>query len=119
MLPWAMMADVADFSEWKLNKRTTAIVFAGIVIGLKVGLAIGGFIGGLLLSVYGYIVKTDPGAIIVQSEHTIVGIRLTTSIYPAIALLSVVILLFFYKINQKTEIQMQDELAERRKSYQE
>lgn len=115
MLPWAMMADVADFSEWKLNKRTTAIVFAGIVIGLKVGLAIGGFIGGLLLSAYGYVVSSDPNAVITQSAHTIIGVRLTTSIYPAIALLGVVILLLFYQINQKTEIQMQDELAARRK----
>lgn len=117
MLPWAMMADVADFSEWKLNKRTTAIVFAGIVIGLKVGLAVGGFIGGLLLSAYGYIESTVQNVAVVQSSHTVSGIRLTTSIYPSIALLCVVILLFFYKISQKTEIQMQDELAERRKAY--
>lgn len=117
MLPWAMMADVADYSEWKFNKRTTAIVFAGIVIGLKVGLAIGGFIGGLILSAYGFITKTDPNAVVVQSEHTIFGIRLTTSIYPSIALLIVVILLLFYQISQKTEIQMQDELAARRKAY--
>ena len=41
-LPWAMMADVADFSEWKNNRRATALTFAGIIIGLKVGLAVGG-----------------------------------------------------------------------------
>ena len=117
MIPWAMMADVADYSEWKLNKRTTAIVFAGIVIGLKVGLAIGGFLGGLLLSGYGYVVRTAQNMNVVQSAQSIMGIRLTTSIFPAIALTGVVILLFFYSISQKTEIQMQDELAERRKSY--
>lgn len=117
MLPWAMMADVADYSEWKLNKRTTAIVFAGIAIGFKVGLALGGFIGGLLLSEYGYIERTAQNIAVVQSPHTVFGIRLTTSIYPSIALLCVVILLLFYKINLKTEIQMQDDLATRRKVY--
>jgi GPH family glycoside/pentoside/hexuronide:cation symporter len=110
-LPWAMMADVADFSEWKNNRRATAIVFAGIIIGLKVGLAIGGAISGYLLSAYGYVAN------VAQTPHTIIGIRLTTSIYPALAMSIGVILLLFYEINKKTEFTMQDELAERRKSY--
>lgn len=110
-LPWAMMADVADYSEWKNNRRSTGIVFAGIVIGLKVGLAIGGFLGGLLLSLYGYVANA------VQTPHAIMGIRLSSSIYPAIALAVVIVCLFFYKITRSTELQMQDELAERRKSF--
>ena len=110
-LPWAMMADVADFSEWKTNRRATGIVFAGVVIGLKVGLAIGGAIAGYLLSLYGYVSN------VVQSASAIKGIRLTVSIYPAIALVFCIIALFIYGINRKVEYQMQDELAERRKSY--
>jgi Na+/melibiose symporter-like transporter len=110
-LPWAMMADVADFSEWKNNRRSTGIVFAGIVIGLKVGLAIGGFLGGLLLSLYGYVANTA------QTPLALLGIRLSSSIYPAIALAVVIITLFFYKITRSMELQMQDELAERRKAY--
>ena len=50
-LLWAMMADVADFSEWKNRRRATAIVFSGIVFALKAGLGFGGAIGGWLLSV--------------------------------------------------------------------
>jgi len=111
-LPWAMMADVADYSEWKNNRRATGIVFAGIVIGLKIGLAVGGAITGLLLSTYGYVANA------VQSETAVSGIRLTTSIFPAISLSFVIFLLFFYKINKRMEIKMQDELAERRKLYQ-
>jgi Na+/melibiose symporter-like transporter len=45
------------------------------------------------------------------------GIRLSSSIYPAIALAVVIVCLFFYKITRSTELQMQDELAERRKSF--
>jgi GPH family glycoside/pentoside/hexuronide:cation symporter len=110
-LPWAMMADVADFSEWKNNRRATAIVFAGIIIGLKIGLAIGGAISGYLLSAYGYVAN------VAQTPHAIMGIRLTTSIYPALAMLIGIIILLFYEINKKTEFIMQDELAERRKAY--
>ncbi len=54
-LLWAMMADVADFSEWKQHRRATGVVFAGIVFALKAGLGLGGAICGWLLSLYGYV----------------------------------------------------------------
>jgi len=110
-LPWAMMADVADYSEWKNNRRATGIVFAGIVVGLKVGMAIGGFLAGFLLSQYGYVSNVE------QTTSALEGIRLTVSVYPSIAIVLCVIVLFIYSINKKTEDKMQDELAERRKSY--
>ena len=116
-VPWAMMADVADYSDWKFNRRSTAIVFAGIVIGLKVGLAIGGAISSMLLQWSGYVAPPANISWITQSASAISGIRLATSIYPAIAIVFVIILLFFYKINKSMEIKMQDELAERRKAY--
>jgi glycoside/pentoside/hexuronide:cation symporter, GPH family len=107
-LPWAMMADVADYSDWKNNRRATGIVFAGIIIGLKVGLAIGGALAGSLLNIYGYVAN------VAQTPQAQYGIRLITSIYPAAFLVIGIIILFFYKINKSTEIQMQNELAARR-----
>lgn len=108
-LPWAMMADVADYTEWKNNRRATGITFAAIVVGLKVGLAIGGALAGWLLKGYGYVANVG------QSPSAIKGIRLTVSIYPAMAIVVCVIVLFIYSISKKTEEQMQDELAARRK----
>ena len=110
-LPWAMLADVADFSEWKNNRRATGIIFAGIMIGLKVGLAIGGALAGYFLSAFGYVAKA------IQTPQSLLGIRLSLSIFPAIMLFICVVLLFIYQINKKMEYQMQDELIERRKSY--
>lgn len=110
-LPWAMMADVADYSEWKNNRRATGIVFAAIVVGLKVGLAVGGALAGWLLKGYGYVAN------VAQTPEAVKGIRLTVSIFPAIALAFCVVALFLYGIGRKTETVMQDELAERRKSY--
>ena len=110
-LPWAMMADVADYSEWKFSRRATGIVFAGIVVGLKVGLAIGGAVAGWLLNSYGYVAN------VVQTPSAVQGIRLSVSLFPVIALILCVIALFLYGIGKKTEYQMQDELAERRKTY--
>ncbi|MBN1414657.1 MAG: MFS transporter [Bacteroidales bacterium] len=110
-LPWAMMADVADYSEWKHNHRATGIVFAGVVVGLKIGLAVGGFIGAYILSLYGYVAN------VAQAPLAIKGIRLSSSIYPTLALSIVIILLFFYKISKSVELKIQDDLVERRKEY--
>jgi Na+/melibiose symporter-like transporter len=116
-VPWAMMADVADYSDWKYNRRSTAIVFAGVVIGLKVGLAIGGAISSMLLSWYGYVAPAANVAWLAQTPHAVEGIRLSTSIYPALAVVIMIGLLFFYKITRSKEIQMQNELTERRKNF--
>lgn len=110
-LLWAMMADVADYSEWKNKRRATGIVFSAIVFGLKAGLGFGGAITGYMLSLYGYV----PNA--VQSADALNGIRLTMSIFPAITFGLCVVCLFFYKINKQAEIQITNELAERRKAF--
>ncbi|MFR1082486.1 MAG: MFS transporter [Bacteroides cellulosilyticus] len=69
-LLWAMIADVADHSEYINHRRATGFVFAGVVFALKAGLGIGGAILGFLLSGFGYV----SGAGIAQSESAIHGI---------------------------------------------
>jgi sugar (glycoside-pentoside-hexuronide) transporter len=110
-LLWAMMADVADFSEWKNRRRATAVIFSAIIFGLKAGLGIGGAIGGYLLEAYGYV----PNA--AQSEHALLGIRLTASIFPAIAFLLCAACLAFYRIDKSLELEMSRELTERRNAF--
>jgi glycoside/pentoside/hexuronide:cation symporter, GPH family len=110
-LLWAMMADVADFSEWKQHRRATGFTFAGIVFALKAGLGFGGALCGWLLAMYGYV----PNA--VQSEQALLGIRMTASIYPAITFLVGVIALSFYGISRTLNLEIQNELAERRKNF--
>lgn len=110
-LLWAMMADVADYSEWQTRRRATGFVFAGIVFALKAGLGFGGAICGWLLATYGYV----PNAI--QSEHALFGIRMTASIFPAITFFVGVVALSFYGISKELNLRIQDELAERRKQF--
>ena len=110
-LLWAMMADVADYSEWKNRRRATAIVFSAIVFGLKAGLGFGGAIGGWVLSAYGYVPNVE------QTERALQGIKLTAGIFPAITFAIAVVCLFFYRIDKHLEITITDELAERRKLY--
>jgi len=111
-LLWAMFADVADYAEWKTGRRTTGVIYATIMFGLKAGLSLGGAMAGWLLSAYGYVPNVQ------QTARALTGIRMTVSIYPAIFFGIVVACMFFYKIGKKLNIQIQDELAERRKQFQ-
>lgn len=110
-LLWAMMADVADYSEWATGRRATGIVFSAVVFGLKAGLGFGGAIGSYLLALYGY------QANVAQTETALEGIRLTASVYPAITFGIGVVCLFFYRINRQLEFRIADELEERRRAY--
>jgi len=108
-LTGAMTADVADYSEWQTGRRATGMVFATTIFSLKAGLGIGGAITGWLLAAYKYNEHLPE-----QSEQTLQGIRLMVSVYPAVALLVAVVCLFFYSITKHVNIQMAEELAERR-----
>lgn len=110
-LLWAMMADVADYSEWKNRRRATGIVFSAIVFALKAGLGFGGAITGYVLALYGYV----PNA--AQTGEALHGIVMTMSVFPAITFGLCVVCLFFYRINKQAEIQITTELAERRKGF--
>lgn len=109
-LLWAMMADVADFSEWRTGRRATGVVFSAIVFGLKAGLGVGGAIGGYVLTAYGYV----PNA--VQTTRALDGLRLSASLFPALGFVLCMVCLWFYRIDRNTEVQMTDELTSRRRS---
>ena len=109
-LLWAMIADVADFSEWKNNRRATAIIFSAMMVGLKLGLTIGGGLVVQILGNYGYEANKE----LPQSEHVIQGVKLLVSLYPAIPFLIGIVLLFFYEIDKKMETQIEIDLRDRR-----
>ncbi len=108
-LLWAMVADVADYSEWRNSRRATAIIFSAILCGLKIGLAVGGALVAWILARYGY--EAGGGT---QSPDTIDGIRLSVSLYCSIPFLVAVGLLFFYRINKAMESRIEQDLAARR-----
>lgn len=116
-LLWAMIADVADYSEWKNNRRATAIIFSAMMVGLKGGLSIGSSLVTWILGIYGYVTieAAAAGEIINQPDSAIQGTRMLVSIYPAIPFLIGIGLLFFYEINKKMEVQIESDLKERRK----
>jgi Na+/melibiose symporter-like transporter len=109
-LLWAMIADVADYSEWKNNRRATAIIFSAMMVGLKLGLTIGSSLVTKILDYYGY----DANSLSGQAFEAILGTKLLVSIFPAIPFLLGVGLLFFYEINKTMETQIELDLKQRR-----
>jgi glycoside/pentoside/hexuronide:cation symporter, GPH family len=109
-LLWAMIADVADYSEWKNNRRATAIIFSAMMVGLKGGLSIGSALLTWILGLYEYVPQSD----VVQSDIAILGTKMLVSIYPSIPFLIGVGLLLFYEINKTMEDKIEADLSSRR-----
>lgn len=110
-LLWAMIADVADYSEWKNHRRATAIIFSAMLCGLKIGLSVGGALVAAILAHYGY-----QAGLAQQPEGVVQGIRLTVSVYCSLPFLLAVALLFFYRIDKRTETRIEQDLHLRRRS---
>lgn len=114
-LLWAMIADVADYSEWKNNRRATAIIFSAMMVGLKVGLSIGSSLVAYIIGQYGYI--SSEGAVnVLQPETVSAGAKMLVSIFPSIPFFLACGLLMFYEITRKKEIEIEHDLKERRKA---
>jgi hypothetical protein len=110
-LLWAMIADVADYSEWKNHRRATAIIFSAMLCGLKIGLSVGGALVAAILAHYGY-----QAGLAQQPEAVVQGIRLTVSVYCSLPFLLAVALLVFYRIDKRTETRIEQDLHLRRRS---
>ena len=108
-LLWAMIADVADYSEWKNRRRATAMIFSAMLCGLKLGLSIGSALVAGILAHYGY--RPDAPA---QDPAVVDGIRLTVSVFCSVPFLLAVALLFLYEIDKPMESRIEQELDTRR-----
>jgi GPH family glycoside/pentoside/hexuronide:cation symporter len=107
-LLWTMLADTADYSEWKSGRRSTGLVFSAATFAQKAGWGIGGALAGWLLAVFQFVPNE------VQTAEAINGIKLMISVFPGILYMGCAILLFFYTIDHKTCLVMEKELRERR-----
>ena len=111
-LLWAMIGDVADHIEYENHRRATGFCFSGIVLVLKLGLGFGGAIAGIFMSMFGYV---SGGETTIQNESAMLGIKLVSSIIPAMLFMVGVVALHYYPITKEYNENMQAELAARRR----
>ena len=105
---WSMYADTADYGAWKFGRRTTGLIFSAAVFAQKIGLAVGSFLLGWILTFVGFV----PNA--AQTPRSLLGIKFVFSLLPAAIGLASGLAILFYKLDEKTVKQMEQELAARK-----
>jgi len=105
---FAMYTDCADYSEWRKGRRATGLVMSASTMAQKFGWTIGGALAGWMLAAYGF------KANVAQSAETVKGIILMMSLIPAGGSICAAILMYFYKLDDKTMFEIEQELNERR-----
>jgi glycoside/pentoside/hexuronide:cation symporter, GPH family len=108
VLLFSMYADVADYYEWRFNRRATGLVTSGIMFAIKFGIAIGGFFTLKMLAAFHYVPNQD------QSPEAIMGIKLLFSVIPAALSAVYGLLLIFYPINERFLQQIESDLKARK-----
>jgi len=103
---WSMYADTADYSEWRTGRRATGLIYSSANFSQKFGWSIGGAIAGYLLAYFGFVANAPVTA---DTEN---GVKVLFAIMPAFWSLIAVVALFFYQLDEKKVIDINNELAE-------
>jgi GPH family glycoside/pentoside/hexuronide:cation symporter len=107
-LLWTMIADSADYGEWKTGRRATGLYFSAAVFAQKAGWGIGAAIAGWILAASDFVPN------VIQNNTAITGIKLLVSVIPGILYMSCALFMIFYKIDAHTTTIMKNELDARR-----
>ncbi len=107
-LLWTMIADSADYGEWKTGRRATGLYFSAAVFAQKAGWGIGAAIAGWILAISQFVPNE------VQNDAALTGIKLLVSVIPGVLYMSCAIFMIFYKIDKKTTDQMKIDLDAKR-----
>lgn len=107
-LLWTMIADSADYGEWKSGRRSTGLYFSAAVFAQKAGWGIGAAVAGWILAVSQFVPNVE------QTDTAITGIKLLVSVIPGILYMSCALFMLFYNIDSKTTDLMKKDLDARR-----
>jgi GPH family glycoside/pentoside/hexuronide:cation symporter len=105
-----MIADAADYSEWKSGRRATGLYFSAATFAQKAGWGIGAAIAGWLLTVFHYVPD------VVQTASALMGIKLLVSVIPGVLYMSCALFMIFYTLDSRTIDRMKTDLDARRES---
>lgn len=105
---WSMLADTADYGQWKLGHRTTGLLLSTGTSSMKIGWSIGPALGLYLLSYYGFVANVE------QTAETKAGLTLIMSFIPAGLAVIAAAAGLLYKIDGKMELEMEAAIAQQR-----
>lgn len=107
-LSFSMLADAADYNEWRNGRRATAMTFAASSFAQKLGTAVAVGVIGTLFTTLGYV----PNA--AQSAESQAGIVWLMSVIPAAFTLLAAVLMIFYTLDNPAMARIQADLAARK-----
>ncbi len=108
-LLWVLYADTADYSEWRTGRRATGLVFSASIMSNKLGWAIGSMLAAFILDRTGFVAN------VVQNADVQNGLKAMMSILPvAVGAVALIILLFFYRLDDATMAKVKADLEARR-----
>jgi GPH family glycoside/pentoside/hexuronide:cation symporter len=110
-LLWVLYADTADYSEWKTGRRATGLVFSASIMSNKIGWAVGSMIAAFILDQTGFVAN------VVQNIDVQNGLKSMMSIIPvAVGAAALIILAFFYKLDEPMMKKVKADLDLKRKA---
>ena len=113
-LIWVLYADTADYSEWKTGRRATGLVFSASIMSNKIGWAVGSMVAAFILDQTGFVAN------VVQNIDVLNGLKSMMSAIPvAVGVVALIILAFFYKLDEPTMKKVKADLDLRRKESEE
>ncbi len=105
---WNMMANAADYGEWKFGHRITGLSYSGNLFALKMGMAVAGAAVGFALGLFGY-----QAGVAEQTPLATAGIVGLLTLGPSISYLILWWLARFYKLDDTMMATIQHDLAAR------
>ncbi|MBP1964972.1 MFS transporter [Paenibacillus aceris] len=106
-LLWSMIPDTIEYGEWKSGVRSEGTVYSSFIFAQLAAAAIGSKVSGDLLSWFGYV----PNA--VQTPTALHGILVMMTVIPITAAAIGIVILSFYKLDNKTFSSMVQEIKAR------
>ena len=108
---FTMIADAIEYGQWKTGVRTAGAIQSAATSGQKFGQGIGSALIGGIMAASGY-----SGELAAQSERALATIS-NMFIYGVTALGAVmIVVLLFYKLDDKEVMEMDGEIALRKKA---
>ncbi len=107
---FVMLGDVADFSEWKNERRATGLIYSAGSFATKFGGGIAGAIIGFILASYNY-----DGTNALSIEQSFPGIKMLMSWVPSIMAVLAAFFMLFYPLTSNKMNEITTELNSRRK----
>jgi GPH family glycoside/pentoside/hexuronide:cation symporter len=111
VIVFSMYADVADYSEWKNNRRATGLIVATILFAIKGGLWLGSQLSALVLVIIGYSKATA------QDPNVVHGLTVLFTWVPGLLAALAGLVLLKYSISDKFLLEIEHELLARKEAH--